>query len=79
MSISFVPHEIVYVGQVPVYGILINGKFAGELNFDEAGFYVWYPPEVLYGYIPSWVLRSISDKLDELNAEWEKQLNEDLK
>jgi hypothetical protein len=80
MSISFVPHEIIYEGQNPVYGILINSKFAGELILtQDSGFYVWLPPEDLNGYLPSWVLRSISDKLDELNTEWEKQLSEDLK
>ena len=77
-NIQYVPHELTYEGQRVEYSITINTKFGGSLIIDEAGFYVWLPPTELHGYIPVWVLQDIANKLNELNAEWQKQVEQDI-
>jgi hypothetical protein len=59
------------------YNIRIGEVYAGELAPKEDGYWDWYP-ELRPGYIPSWVLRSIADKLDELNKDWDEQVKLDV-
>lgn len=54
----------------PSISITINGVSGGKLEPKEDGFWDWYP-ELRPGYIPAYVLKSILDKLNELNEEWE--------
>jgi hypothetical protein len=51
--------------------ININTHYAGTLEPKEDGYWDWYPQLNNPGYIPAYILRSIADKLDELNKEWD--------
>lgn len=53
-----------------------NGVSLGQLFAKEDGFYDWWPTQWNGGYIPSYILREIADKLDELNQEWGKNIDE---
>ena len=51
----------------------------GDLCYAEDGFYQFFPDlESKGGYWPTWMLRKIADKVDELNAPWEAQIAEDI-
>ena len=54
-----------------------NGVYLGDIFAKEDGFYDFWP-EYPYkgGYWSSHILREISDKLDEINAPWQKQLDD---
>jgi len=55
-----------------------NGKLIGELLMDVDGyFYFW--PEDNNGAWSSSHLRELTNKLDELNKEWDKQVEKGLK
>lgn len=56
--------------------VLINGHYAGTLEPKEDGYWDWYP-DLAPGYIPSWVLRTLADKLDDINKDWDKQVQID--
>lgn len=58
--------------------VRVNGVNCGDLDMGDDGFWQWYPA-MRPGYIPSWMLRQIADKVDALNAEWDAQLREALK
>lgn len=56
------------------YGVVMdNGVEFAELYQETDGFYVLESKG--FGFLNSWVLRGISDKLDELNAEWQASIN----
>lgn len=64
------------------YGTILvhypNNVFMGDMIIGDDGYYAWWPNEDLRaGYIPSWVLRELADKLDELNKDWDEQLKND--
>lgn len=61
------------------YEIIINGSDGGLLIIDDAGFYNWLPPSGLHGYIPTWVLQNIVDKLNELNKDWQDEIEREHK
>lgn len=74
--------EIIYeegkrdVFNYPVwYRVLINGLPAGGIYKGEDGFFQYYAPLYDDGYIPSWVLRSLADKVDELNKPWQDEID----
>lgn len=52
-----------------------NGAPMGEFYMEVDGYYVW-DPQLRGGFIPSEMLRALSDKLDSLNAPWDKQVQE---
>jgi hypothetical protein len=55
-----------------------NGKLIGELIMDVDGyFYFW--PEDNNGAWASHHLRELANKLDELNKEWDKQVEKEIK
>jgi hypothetical protein len=54
--------------------VKVNKVNIGELYIEADGFYVFQPAEYKTGYWPEWVLRSIADKLRELNAEWQAEI-----
>jgi hypothetical protein len=52
-----------------------NGVFCGYLEMKEDGLYDWWP-EQRSGYLPAWFLREVADKLDEINAPYEKEMRD---
>jgi len=68
---------IEFVAYPQNYNVRVNNIYCGTLEPKEDGYWDWYP-ELRPGYIPSWVLRAIADKLDEVNAEWDEKVNEDV-
>lgn len=69
---SYVPREsgiqTVHVGNVK-YGY----SRCGEIYQEVDGFWVYSMGETI-GYLDSWFLRGIADKLDELNKDWQVEL-----
>lgn len=55
-----------------------NGKLIGNLYQEVDGFWVFWQEEALSGFWSQHVLRQLADKLEELNADWDRQLHEDL-
>jgi hypothetical protein len=54
-----------------------NHVFVGEFIIKEDGFYDFWPEHPSKGgYWSSYILREIADKLDKLNAPYEKDLDE---
>lgn len=56
----------------------INGVNIGEFIKMEDGYYVWWPNKDRYGYMPAHFLTEVANKLNELNAEWDKIVKKDL-
>jgi hypothetical protein len=46
----------------------------GILYKELDGYYVWLPPLNMTGYIPAWALLSIYNNIEELNKEWDLEL-----
>ena len=61
-------------GDLKVY--YTNGVYMGDILRKEDGFYDWWPVH-RGGYITSWILRELADKLDEMNKEWEETIEKD--
>lgn len=57
--------------------ISINGVLLGTSYREIDGFYV-FVPEDRHGFWGEHALRMIADRLKELNADWERQLEKDL-
>jgi hypothetical protein len=57
-----------------------NQKYLGDLIKEADGYYHWWMTvECLSrGSWPSYVLREIADKLDELNKEWDEEVRRGL-
>jgi hypothetical protein len=61
------------------YEVLASSrKSIGWLHPLDDGCLYFFPDDDHSGW-PSWVLRQIADKLDELNKPWEDHINETLK
>ncbi len=56
----------------------INGKLIGELIMDVDGYFYFWPTDN-NGAWASNHLRELANKLDELNKEWNKQVEKELK
>jgi hypothetical protein len=54
-----------------------NGKFIGEFIMDVDGYFYFWSENNL-GAWPSYLLRDIADKMDELNKSWNEQLEKEL-
>ena len=54
-----------------------NGVLLGEFYAEVDGYYV-FTPKLRGGFWKSYVLRTIADKLDELNKEWDEQIKREL-
>lgn len=73
--------QIKFVGPTRISNyvqVYVNGITAGSLEVGEDGYYVWWPILRRAGYIPTEVLRAISDELDRLNSEWDAQVKKDV-
>lgn len=54
-----------------------NGVKVGELYMEVDGYFVYWPSENK-GFIEAWFLHAIADKLDEMNAEWDRIVHTEL-
>jgi hypothetical protein len=54
-----------------------NGKFIGEFIRDVDGYFYFWAENNL-GAWPSYLLRDIADKMDEINQLWDEQLEKEL-
>jgi len=54
-----------------------NGKFIGEFIMDVDGYFYFWAENNL-GAWPSYLLRDIADKMDELNKSWNEQVEKEL-
>lgn len=52
-----------------------NGVKLGQLLREVDGYFVFYP-ELRGGFWPSYMLREISNKLEGLNAPWDKIISD---
>ncbi len=55
-----------------------NGHYMGDIFAKEDGFYDWWPEKSNGGYIPAWILRELADTLDELNKDWQEEIEANL-
>lgn len=55
-----------------------NGKFLGELIMDVDGYFYFWPEDNNRAWA-SHHLREITNKLDELNKEWDEQVEKETK
>lgn len=51
-------------------------KVLGDILPTEDGFYQWWPDKNFSGYLSVWFLRAVADILDDLNRDWQSQLDE---
>ncbi len=49
---------------------LYDGSYCGTLEEDEDGLYYYLPVDFI-GYWPSWFMRDLANKMDELNKPYE--------
>lgn len=54
-----------------------NGSFIGEVLIGEDGYYAWWPNQKA-GYLDEGFLYALYLFLRELNADWDKVVNESL-
>ena len=52
-----------------------NGVLLGTILAKDDGYYDFWPLDYHGGYWPSHLMRAIADKLDEMNAPWEKEID----
>lgn len=70
--------EVIYNKINEGYEVIVNNVFVGELLVSEDGIYnLWLNTE-RSGYLPSWFLREIANKLDELNKDQEEEYSKFL-
>lgn len=55
-----------------------NGVKAGEILQGDDGYYQFWP-EPRAGYWPAYAMRAIADKVDEINAPWEAEIQKFMK
>lgn len=68
--------EINKGSKVSVYYKTNNDSISlGDLICLEDGFFNWFPPNYDGSCVDYYTLKTITDKLFELNKDWEKQLN----
>jgi hypothetical protein len=60
------------------YEVWVNGKskYIGDAIMCEDGYFNFFPELASGGYWPPFLLRFIADKLDEINAPWNKTVND---
>mgnify|MGYP003394694198 CR=1 FL=1 len=56
-----------------------NGALLGDLVRSEDGYFYWWPPDCTQGAWQGYILRSIADKLEELNAERDEMVRREIK
>ena len=54
--------------------LTLNDHLVGELIMDVDGYYYFWPSND--GCWPSHIMRSIANKLDEINKPWNDQIND---
>lgn len=53
-----------------------NDVYLGDILKKEDGFYDFWPLKRPGCYWPAHLLRAIADKLDEMNAPWQKEIDD---
>lgn len=70
--------KLVKTGEVS-YKVYVadNDVYLGDFLMKEDGFYDWWPNAELGpgGFWSAWMLRAMAEKLDELNAPYQAELN----
>jgi hypothetical protein len=67
--------EIITIKEKPLGGYIVsyeNRVVLGHLLMKEDGFYDFWPE--IGGFWPAYLLRAIADKMDEMNAPFDKEL-----
>lgn len=54
-----------------------ESEFKRKCYVEVDGYYVWWPDKPLNGFLNAWALRQMAAWLDEMNAEWDKQVQSD--
>jgi hypothetical protein len=72
VMIEFIKNDLSFTKN---YDIRINNVSCGTFEVKEDGYWDWYPNLSHTGYIPSWFLHAIANKLDELNKPWDDEIN----
>lgn len=62
---------------VSSYDVVCNTCHCGQLCVEVDGYY-YYWPTTRGGFVDAHFLRQIADKLDELNKDWDAQVQADL-
>ena len=70
-TISAISLEKVGLAEYKVFAH--SGVYIGDFLMKEDGYFDFWP-ELKGGFWPSYMLRSLSDKLDELNKDWDKDI-----
>ena len=52
-----------------------NDVYLGDIIAKEDGYYDFWP-DLKGGYWSAYVLRAIADLLDDMNASWDKEIND---
>jgi hypothetical protein len=60
------------------YDIHVNTVYIGSFEIDVDGYFNYYDDRNNGGFIPSWLLLELGNKLVELNYEWDKEIQEAL-
>jgi len=60
------------------YKVFFESKYLGDFVRDVDGFFYYWPSED-GGCWSAWTLRLIANELEELNADWNKYIDENLK
>ena len=55
-----------------LYTIVINGRQVGEIIRSLDGHFAFWPDPECHGSWPAHLLREIVEKIDELNARWDR-------
>lgn len=64
-------------GYYKVFSRCSDTHFA-DLLMKEDGFYDYWPTLGKKGCFPAYILRAMADALDDLNRDWESQIENDL-
>jgi hypothetical protein len=54
-----------------------NGICLGHLLKEVDGYFVYYP-ETRGGFMESWIMRIIADKMDDLNRDWDETARREI-
>ena len=59
-----------------IYHVYLNGVGIkmGEILMSEDGYYNFWPDLHRGGYWPSYILRMLADRVDEMNKPWDEEI-----
>jgi len=72
---------MIYLGDVNENGSFKvyweNGVYVGDFIIGDDGYLAYWMEGTRKGYVTSYFLRAVADKLDELNERWDKIIKSD--